>query len=104
MRQRSTKPTQCHVRPAKTGLPPDQSLRCPHEETVRVYLEEDIIKEVNHQKLFGIIIDRNLTWDKQIDAVCLNVTRRITLFKLLSKYVNKSGLKQYYNSYILLAV
>ena len=70
-------------------------------ETVHVYLDEDIIKEINHQKLLGIIIDRNLTWDKQIDAVCLNVTRRITLLKLLSKYVNKSGLKQYYNSYIL---
>ena len=70
-------------------------------ETVHVYLDEDIIKEVNHEKLLGIIIDRNLTWDKQIDAVCLNVTRRITLLKLLSKYVNKSGLKQYYNSYSL---
>ena len=58
-------------------------------ETVHVYLDEDIIKEVNHQKLLGIIIDRNLTWDKQIDAVCLNVTRRITLLKLLSKYVKK---------------
>ena len=70
-------------------------------ETVHVYLDEDILKEVNHQKLHGIIIDRNLTWDKQIDAVCLNVTRRTTLLKLLSKYVKKSGLKQYCNSYIL---
>ena len=70
-------------------------------ETVHVYLEEEIIKEVNHHKLLGIITDRNLTWDKQIDAVCLNVTRKITLLKLLSKYVNKSGLKQHYNSYIL---
>ena len=70
-------------------------------ETVHVYLEKEIIEEVNHQKLLGVIIDRNLTGDKQIDAVCLNVTRRITLLKLLSKYVNKSGLKQYYNSYIL---
>ena len=53
-----------------------------HIETVHGYLEQKIIKEVNHQKLLG-----NLTWDKQIDAVCLNVTRRITLLKLLSKYL-----------------
>ena len=49
----------------------------------------------------GKIIDKNLTWDQQIDSVCLNITRRITLLKLLSKYVNKAGLNQYFSSYIL---
>ena len=33
-------------------------------ETVRVYLEQDIIKEVNHKKWLGVIIDRNFTWNK----------------------------------------
>ena len=47
------------------------------------------------------LVKCNLTWEKQIDSVCLNITRRIALLKLLSKYVNKPGLKQYYNSYIL---
>ena len=47
------------------------------------------------------IIDKNLSWDKQIDAVCLNVTRRITLLKLLSKYIDQANMKLYYNSYIL---
>ena len=46
---------------------------------------------------FGI----RLTLDKQIDAVCLNVSRRITLLKLLSKYVDQKNLTQYYNCYIL---
>ena len=39
--------------------------------------------------------------DKQIDAVCLNITRRITLLTLLSKYVKRPSLNQYYNAYIL---
>ena len=46
-------------------------------------------------------MDKNLIWDSQIDMVCLNITRRITLMNQLSKYINKDSLKQYYNSYIL---
>ena len=49
----------------------------------------------------GIIMDKTLGWDKQVDSVCLNITRRITLLKQLSKYISKNCLKQYYNSYIL---
>ena len=53
------------------------------------------------KKLLEIIIDKTLSWDKQIDSVCLNISRRITLLKILSKYVDESSLKQYYNAYIL---
>ena len=37
----------------------------------------------------------------QIDLVCQSVSRKLTLMKLLSKYVNQKFLKQYYNSYVL---
>ena len=47
-----------------------------------------------------ITIDKNLTWEQQIDFVCRNVSRKLTLMKLLSKYVNQNSLKQYYNSYV----
>ena len=53
------------------------------------------------QNLLGVVIDSKLTWNEQIDTVCLNITRRITLLKLLSKYIDKRSMTQYYNSYIL---
>ena len=56
-------------------------------DSLDLHINNEQIKAVDSQKLLGIIIDKSLTWDKQIDAVCLNVTRRITLLKLLSKYV-----------------
>ena len=56
---------------------------------------------MEQQKLLGVVIDRSLTWDKQIDAFCITISRRITLLKLLSKYVDMENMKQYYNSYIL---
>ena len=69
--------------------------------SMEIFIDREIIKEVENQKLPGVIIDKTLSWDKQIDAVCLNVTRRITLMKLLSKYLDQSHLNQYYNSYVL---
>ena len=68
---------------------------------LQIIADGKLLKNVEHQKGLGIIIDKNLTWDQQIDSVCLNITRLITLLKLLSKYVNKAGLNQYFNSYIL---
>ena len=62
----------------------------------RFTYKNEQIKAVDSQKLLGIIIDKSLTWDKQIDVVCLNVTRQITLLKLLSKYLDQNSLKLYY--------
>ena len=68
------------------------------------FIDGEIIKKVEKQELLGIIIDKTFSWDKQIDAICLNVTRRITLIKLLSKYLDKSHLNQYYNAYNILPI
>ena len=70
-------------------------------DVIEILLNNEFIQHVESQKLLGIIIDKTLGWDKQVDSVCLNITRRITLLKQLSKYVSKNCLKQYYNSYIL---
>ena len=72
-----------------------------HNEKIHMYLENQIIENVHTQKLLGIYIDNTLNWDKQVDFVCSNVSRKINLLKLLSKYVSRTGLNQYYNSYSL---
>ena len=76
-----------------------------NEAYVEVYADDSTVqaanKDAESQKLLGVIIDRTLSWDKQIDSVCLNITRRIILLKLLSKDVDQLSLKQYYNLYIL---
>ena len=67
-------------------------------EGISVTINEHSIESVSAQKHLGITIDKNLTWEQQIDLVCRNVRRKLTLMKLLSKYVNQNSLKQYYNS------
>ena len=71
-------------------------------ESISIPINEHITELVNAQKHLGITIDKNLTWELQTDLVCQSVSRKLTLMKLLSKYVNRTSLKQYYNSYVLL--
>ena len=68
---------------------------------ITLYIENEMIKNADHHKLLGVIIDKNLSWDKQINGFCANITRQITLLKLLSKYIDQPNMKLYYNSYIL---
>ena len=70
-------------------------------EGISVTKNEHSIESINAHKHLGITIDKNLTWEKQFDLVCRNVSRKLTLMKLLPKYVNQNSLKQYYNSYVL---
>ena len=64
-------------------------------------LNEHSMESVSAQKHLGITIDKYLTWEQQIDLVCRNLSHKLTLTKLLSKYVIQNSLKQYYNSYVL---
>ena len=50
-------------------------------ESCEILIDNEIIKQVDNQKLLGIIIDQPLSWDKQINMVALNISRRITLLK-----------------------
>ena len=69
-------------------------------EQIGLYRVNEVIPNVEQQKLLGVIIDKHLSWDKQINSVCLNFSRRITLLKLLTKYIDRPNMRQYYNSYI----
>ena len=71
------------------------------DESNSITINEHSIESVNTHKHLGITIDKNLTWEQHINLVCQNVSRKLTLMKLLSKYVNQNSLKQYYNAYVL---
>ena len=49
-------------------------------DALEIYIDGDSLRAVDNQKLFGIKIDKHhLTFDNQIDSVCLNITRRIII-------------------------
>ena len=53
-----------------------------HNAALEIYMDGELLAEEN-QKLLGVVIDKHLTFDIQINNVCLNITCRITLLKLL---------------------
>lgn len=72
-----------------------------YTDPIAKYLGNELLKLVDNQTFLGITIDNTLSWATQVDNVCQNVTKRITLMKLLSKYIDKTSLNQFYNFYIL---
>ena len=68
---------------------------------VVLYLNNTMLSNVKSQKLLGISIDNNLSWNSQINQMCKNISRKITLLKMLSKYVPRHSLEIYYKSYVL---
>ena len=55
-----------------------------------------VLRKLFVAKDAGWLVDKSLTFGSQINSVCSNITRRITLLKLLSKYIDKTNLNQYY--------
>ena len=51
----------------------------PANESISVTINVHSIESVNTQKHLGITRDKNLTWEQQIDLVCQNISRKLTL-------------------------
>ena len=55
-----------------------------HTEQIVLYIENQRLSkmQINKNVCMCVIIDKHLSWDKQIDDICLNITHRITLLRL----------------------
>ena len=54
-----------------------------NSDMIQMYINDELLRITDTQKLLGVIIDKNLISDSPIDSVCLNITQRITLMKQL---------------------
>ena len=63
---------------------------------IEIMLESKLKEMVDSHKLLGVIIGKHISWDKEIATVYLDITRKISLLKLLSKYTDKASMNTYY--------
>ena len=70
---------------------------------LELMLDYNEIQTADTFKMLGIQVDQMLTSDKRIDSVCLNITLKITLMKMNSKYVNNDSLQLYYINFLHIA-
>lgn len=68
---------------------------------MKIEIDNNILREVSSQKLLGLFVDKHLTWNVHIDSMILKISRKLSLMKLLSKYIPTQSLIQFYNAYIL---
>ncbi len=61
---------------------------------------ENIIKRVPVAKYLGVHVDENLSWKQHIDFVCQKISKLTYVFRVLSKYINKSQICQLYYAYV----
>ena len=56
---------------------------------------------VESEKLLGVHFDRNLSFMKDVDFVCKNISSKIALLCRIKQYLPLQARKLYFNSYIL---
>ena len=74
----------------KTNLPP-----------LTLSINNTPIEQVTKFKLLGLLITDTLNWNEHISHIVTKVSRHIHLLRRLSKFLPTSGLKLFYNAYIL---
>ena len=66
-------------------------MACICSRDTEVYLDQERVQMVIQIKeALRVIIDDTLSWDGQVEIVCLNIARRITSLKLLPKFIDKT--------------
>ncbi len=64
--------------------------------TPLVFLNNNLIEEVEHFNFLGVHLDRKLTWDHHIEHVCNKVSSGLFLLRNLSGYCSKDIIKMAY--------
>ena len=70
-------------------------------ENVNIYLDGCKLSRVQDAKFLGIIIDENLLWKKQVDAICKTCSRNIGVLNKVKLFLPNSAMYQLYCTLVL---
>ena len=62
---------------------------------------DELLKSTNMEKLLGVKIDANLSFDDQIDHVCKLVSSRLAVLRRIKQYIDVSTCILFFNGFIL---
>ena len=76
---------------------------CAHLDTdaLNLQLGSSTLTNVDSDKLLGVIIDKNLSWNAHVDSICQKIKSRLFLLQKIRKFLPMSARKKFFNSYIL---
>ena len=67
----------------------------------KIYLDDQIIKRVDHTKSLGLTIDAHLSWSKHVEEICKKVSSAIGALKRVRPFIWKGTAIQIYNASIM---
>ena len=59
------------------------------------------VEQVHHAKLFGVMIDRSMSWERYIDTVCCIVSAKLSLLRPTKPYLNFDSALRFCNSCVI---
>ena len=63
-------------------------------------LNNTALERVNYIKFLGVILDKNINWNRHIELVESQISKNIGILYRVSLYLNKESLKSIYFSFI----
>ena len=70
------------------------------DQTIEVKINEQPLLQIDQQKLLGVVIDQNLTWNDQVKSVCNTISRNLALFRRIKSYLPFDTRKLFYQNLI----
>lgn len=68
---------------------------------LNVTINNQLLGNTTSEKVLGVRIDANLTWNVHIDYVCNTISNRIALLRRIKRYMDTPTCILYYKGYIL---
>ena len=66
-----------------------------------LYIDDTQLEKVNVTKNVGVYVDENLTWNAQIQHVCRNISKNVSILYKAKNKLDRSSLHTLYCSMIL---
>ena len=73
---------------------------CLERKNLDLYLGKEKITQTECEKLLGVYINENLSWDPHIDKLCEKLSNKLLLLKRLKIYMDIPTRVLFYNAYI----
>lgn len=65
-----------------------------------LYMQDTRVNDVAHTQHLGVILQRNLKWDQQIESICIKANRRLDIINSLSLKLSRRSLDLLYKTYV----
>ena len=69
------------------------------DETINIYIENQILKPKDTTKYLGVYIDKRLSWDRHIEHINSKLNRGIGILRKRRSYLQQDSLRSIHNSF-----